>query len=166
MEAILGFPTIITLGREEGDPALRWLFIWRERLADAIERALPEPHAALSSGILLGRRTTLPRDLVEQLSRSGTSHIVAVSGFNVSVVVAFAIALLGHSWPVHPRRRAFTALLASLMLWGFVALVGSSGSVLRAAAMSQLALIGRATGRTGTAGAMLLWGSAFLASWD
>src|SRR5688500_7176851 len=41
-----------------------------------------------------------------------------------------------------------------------------AGSVLRAAAMAQLALTGRALGRSGAAGGMLLWGSAFLAAWD
>ncbi|HEX2186462.1 MAG TPA: hypothetical protein VHN78_13260, partial [Chloroflexota bacterium] len=47
----------------------------------------------------------------------------------------------------------------------FVALVGASGSVLRAAAMAQLALVGWATARTAGAGGLLLWGSAFLAAW-
>jgi competence protein ComEC len=48
----------------------------------------------------------------------------------------------------------------------FVALVGASGSVLRAAAMAQLALVGRAAGRSGTAAGLLLWGTAFLAAWQ
>lgn len=62
-------------------------------------------------------------------------------------------------------RRLFEAAFASAALWTFVALVGASGSVLRAAAMAQLALVGRATDRTGSAGGLLLWGSALLALW-
>jgi competence protein ComEC len=166
VSATIAFPVVISLGRDPGSPALRHLFALRERLASTIDTYLPEPHTSLAAGILLGRRTTMSPDLRAQLNRSGTSHLVAVSGFNVSLVIGFVLAVVGAPMTGPAWRRWGTALLASFALWAFVALVGPSGSVVRAAAMAQLGLVGRATGRSGTAGAMLLWGCAFLASWD
>ncbi|MGH2370926.1 MAG: ComEC/Rec2 family competence protein, partial [Chloroflexota bacterium] len=170
IDAVAGFPTITRLGDEpDGDPLRGALFVLRERLTAGIEAFLPEPQAALVAGILLGRRATIPAELTEQLNRSGTSHLIAISGYNVGIVVGLITATIGglagrrgdHGW-----RRALVAPSASVALWAFVALVGPSGSVVRAAAMAQLALVGRALGRAGTAGSLLLWGSAFLAAWQ
>jgi competence protein ComEC len=166
VDAVAGFPAVAGLGEAAPDPARRAIFDLRERLARALEALLPEPQAALVQGILLGRRATIPRELTEQLDRSGTSHMVAVSGYNVSLAIGLVTAPLGLSFAGPAWRRWLAAALASGALWAFVALVGASGSVLRAAAMAQLALAGHALGRRGTAGALLLWGCAFLAAWQ
>ena len=113
---------------------------------------------------MLGQRSALPPELQEQLARLGTSHVVAVSGYNVGLVVAVAGSAAGRASRTRRRRRTAVAL-ASLALWTFVALVGPSGSVLRAGAMAQLALAGRAFEREGAAGALLLWASAALLAW-
>ncbi len=161
--AVVAFPRVARLGQAQGEaPWRNTLFALRDRLASGIEALLPEPQAALVQGILIGRRTTLPATLQEQLSRSGTSHLIAVSGYNVSLVVGLALAVAGGR--ARRRGRLPVVLLASGTLWAFVLLVGPSGSVLRAAAMAQLALVGQAFGRQGAAGGLLLWGGAFLAA--
>jgi competence protein ComEC len=166
VDAVVAFPTIARLGpdRQEHRPWRDDLDRLREALADGLQTLLPEPEASLVAGILLGRQAALPPALKEQLVRSGTSHLVAVSGYNVGLVVVLAASTAGGLSGGWPARRA-GAVGASAALWGFVALVGPSGSVLRAAAMAQLALIGRAAGRESSAGALLLWGNALLVAW-
>jgi competence protein ComEC len=193
--AVVAFPELTRLGPADGDrrppplPDSSGRGLWwprgfqdvaafweraperaRGALAGGLESLLPEPQASLAAGILLGQRSTLPPDLREQLARSGTSHIVAVSGYNVGLVVAAfgtVAAGAGAAPGRRPRRRHRLATIAcaSLALWAFVALVGASGSVLRAGAMAQLALAGRAFEREGAGGALLLWGSAALLAW-
>ena len=172
IDAVASFPYIeqrgerLAASRTLSDRAYN--FVVRARIAavTALERRLPEPHAALAQGILLGRRATMPTELTEALRLTGLSHISAVSGYNVSLVIGVAAATVGLTPTRRGWRRVLGVTLASLLLWTFVALVGASGSVLRAAAMAQLALIGIAFGRRGTAGGMLLWGSALLAAWS
>lgn len=160
MDAVVAFPRLTHLGEsQEGPPWRSALFGLRDRLAAGIETRLPEPQASLVEGILIGRRATIPEALNEQLSRSGTSHLIAVSGYNVSLVVGLAAVVATRG--VRGRRLP-VVLMASGTLWAFVLLVGASGSVLRAAAMAQLALAGRAFGRAGAAGGLLVWGSAVL----
>ena len=55
-------------------------------LSSALARALPEPQASLGQGILLGKRSALPQDLTDDLNATSTSHIIALSGYNVTVL--------------------------------------------------------------------------------
>lgn len=133
----------IRLVRAESHRERSFIESLRGRLRTAAARALPEPESSLLLGILIGDRGGVPPDLTEAFRSSGTSHILAVSGYNVSkfagmVVVLFACLLV-------PRRPA--ALGASLALFGFAALSGGSASVVRAAIMGSLAQWARLLGR-------------------
>lgn len=171
IEAVAAFPFLEQRGeRVAGANApSEWLsdsIVWlRSASVASLERLLPEPHAALAQGILLGRRATMPAELTEAMRVTGLSHLSAVSGYNVSLVIGVAAAAVGLTPSRRGWRRPAGVGVASVFLWLFVVLVGASGSVLRAAAMAQLALAGIAFGRRGTAGGMLLWGSALLAAW-
>lgn len=165
VDALVAFPVARLLAREAPPRLGRAISALRARLAEPLATSLPEPEASLVAGILLGVRTSIPPDLTEAFNRAGTSHLIAISGFNVSMVVGAVAWLLDRPAQRASARRLATVALCSLALWGFVALVGPSGSVLRAAAMAQLALLGRAAGRRGTAGSLLLWGCAALAAW-
>ncbi len=165
VDAVAAFPSVARLGYEAPDRVRAATVAARRHLAGVVAAYLPEPQAALVAGMLIGQRATIPRDLMERFNRSGTSHMIAISGFNVSLVIGAVATLMGGLRSTRSWRRWLTAALASAALWAFVLLVGWSGSVLRAAAMAQLALIGHALGRSGGAGSLLLWGSAFLAAW-
>ncbi len=139
----------------------------RRRLAAPIEAWLPEPEASLATGILLGDRTGVPASVRAAFNATGAAHLVAISGWNVSLVAASIGWLMTRG---RPRRRlpwqVARAVATSVALWGFVALVGASGSVLRAAAMAQIGLLARMTGRRAAVAGTLLWGAVALALLD
>ncbi len=58
----------------------------RARAMATIEEALPERHAAVVAALLLGLRGGLPGDLIESFARTGTSHLLAISGLHVGLV--------------------------------------------------------------------------------
>ncbi len=118
---------------------------------DALTSALPEPQAGLASGILIGLRDRVDRDLARAFTTAGVSHVVAISGWNIAIVGATIAALL-RPWP--RRRRAVATLLA---IGGYTVLTGASSSVLRAAVMAAVVLLARETGRSGRAAAALGW---------
>jgi competence protein ComEC len=116
----------------------------RQRIAVAIGRSLPSPHAELASGIVFGsNQTRLPADVLDAFRRTGTTHIVAASGYNVSVVSSWFLAfafLLGF------RRRAAFACAGGLV-WFYVCIAGFGASLLRAAVMISAVLCARMLGR-------------------
>jgi len=124
-----------------------------------LERLLPEPAAALLVGVLLGSRTSIPPEIQEAFSRSGTSHILAISGWNINIVAAF-LAAAGRRLP---RRFSLLLVLAGIIL--YTLLVGASAAVLRAALMGILYVVAQQAGRPGhgltallaSAWAMTLW---------
>ena len=119
---------------------------------DGIRAALPEPHASLASGIVIGGKSGLGNELKEDFIRSGLVHIIVLSGYNVMVVAewiiaAFALTKLPKRWG------AFAGALALLI---FVGIAGATATSIRAAVMALIALYARATGHTYAAGRALL----------
>lgn len=106
---------------------------------------LPAPHSSFLAALLLGIRQGMPVAVNEDFRRAGISHIVAVSGYNISLLANFSLLLLPY---FHLKRKH--ALIFSIVLIGlFVLLTGASASVVRAGIMGVLLLLGRFFERPG-----------------
>jgi competence protein ComEC len=114
----------------------------REALADPLRRLVPEPEGGILRGIVLGERAAVDADLATAFARSGTSHLLAISGFNMTLVAA-AVALLARG----RLRPPFTAFLTVSCVIAYSVLVGLAPSVARAAVMAVVASLGLAFGR-------------------
>ena len=124
---------------------------YRREAAVGLERALPEPEAGLAAGVLIGLRDRVDRDLAAAFTTAGASHVVAISGWNIAIVASTLGALVGG---LRRRRRA---ILIAVGIVVYVAFVGPSPSVVRAAVMAGVALLARELGRPGSAAAALGW---------
>jgi competence protein ComEC len=140
--SIINYPRTSLLATDQGNPIRAGIYDLRDELSSALEDALPEPEASLAQGILLGRRTSLPDDLKEDLNDTNTSHLIAVSGYNVTLVAGLFIASL--AWLIGRRPAAWLALLAII---AYAALVGGQPSVQRAAIMGGMYVVAIALGR-------------------
>ena len=114
----------------------------REALAEPLRRLLPEPEGGIVRGIVLGERAAVDADLASAFARSGTSHLLAISGFNMTLV-ATAVALVARG----RVRPAITASLTVSCVLAYSVLVGLAPSVARAAVMAVVASLGLAFGR-------------------
>ncbi len=94
------------------------------------------------AGILLGDESGIPKDVREAFNRTGASHVIAISGANIAVLLR---ALMGLLTPLAGKDRA--ALLASVGVAVYAVLVGGDPGVLRAVFMGVLALVASRTGR-------------------
>lgn len=130
---------VITGG--QGNPIWAALLDIKAHALVAINQFLPEPSASLLSGILLGHDQGIPRELVAAFNRTNTSHIIAISGFNIAIIAGFLSLLFRKLTP------RFADLLIILALIGYTALVGASASVVRAAIMGTLGVIAIRYGR-------------------
>ena len=113
----------------------------RRRFADAVRSQLPADQAAALPALVLGDTSTLPPETVAAFRAAGLTHLTAVSGANVTIVCG---AVLLTARFVGPR---VAVALAALVLVGFVIVVQPSASVLRAAVMGAIGLLGVLTHR-------------------
>ena len=127
---------------EEGRGPARWLTRQRLALERALQRSLPEPEASLAAGIAFGRDDNLPREVADEFRATGLAHIVAVSGSNVALVTA--VVFVAFTRFVR-RQWALLPALAAVVL--YLGLAGFSMSVVRAAIMAAVLLVGMALGR-------------------
>ena len=125
-----------------GKPLPATLFSLRERALEHVQRLWPEPEASLLAGILLGVESGIPEEVEEAFQQTGTSHIIAISGFNMTIVAGLLYAVFGRLFG-----RYKGALVAALGIFLYTLLVGAGASVVRAALMSGLALFAFQVGR-------------------
>lgn len=119
-----------------------WLLGLKHGILDVYKKALPRDEAALLGGIAFGSKVNFDRELKEAMAASGTTHLVAVSGYNITIVILAASGIFGRFLP---RRATFTASTVLIVL--FILMVGNAASGVRAAIMGFLALIARELGR-------------------
>ncbi|MHB0858906.1 MAG: DNA internalization-related competence protein ComEC/Rec2 [Anaerolineae bacterium] len=125
-----------------GWAALRHIYKFKAALQRLIADLLPEPAAGLLSGILLGLDHTLPAYLVEAFRAAGLTHIIVISGYNISLVVQ--IVMVAGMRLAHRLRLLLVSLVAIAL---FVLLVGPSAPVARAAIMGCLFVLAQLVGR-------------------
>lgn len=119
-----------------------WVESLRRRFTAGMLTALPEPLGSFGMGLLLGGHSTLPKEVYTDLLMVGLVHIVAVSGYNLTIILRACLRLLG-------KRSKYQTVVLSLALIGvFLLLTGSSASIVRAAIVSSLALLAWYYGRT------------------
>ncbi|MBN9631862.1 MAG: ComEC/Rec2 family competence protein, partial [Actinobacteria bacterium] len=127
------------------DPPPLWL-AWAAPVRDAFARSAastPGDGGDLLPGLAIGDETAVSPGLDEAMKVSALSHLTAVSGANCALVTGLVF-LLARSVGLRRRTRIVAAAVA---LAAFVALVGPGASVLRAAAMATVVLVGLARGR-------------------
>lgn len=139
----MSFPEVEIVARDQGRTLHRILFHIKSAFADALERHLPEPHAAFMAGLLLGERQSFPTELSARLRVTGTSHLVALSGYNITIVGDALLKTL--MFVFIPLTWAFWLAAAGIV--GFTLLTGAAASVVRAALMGILVLVARRAGR-------------------
>ncbi len=113
-----------------------------EQFLRIIQQVLPEPHAGLLSGIVFGFKATLDPAFKQALITTGTLHIVALSGMNITILIALVNTTL-----LRYVKRPIANIGSILLIIGFICLVGISPSVVRAAIMGSVTLIAVSFGR-------------------
>ncbi len=139
--ALEKYPKILILKSRRGLETKYWLLKIKTAFSDRIAKYLSEPQASLLLGILIGARKTLPQNIVENFNQTGVSHIIAVSGFNITIIIS---GLMAFSY-LFGRRLSFWISL--FLIFAFTIIAGASASVVRAAIMGGLLLLAMNIGR-------------------
>ncbi|MDD5710521.1 MAG: ComEC/Rec2 family competence protein [Candidatus Colwellbacteria bacterium] len=133
----VAFPQSITvLERQRGNPVKSILFSIKTKIIDNLQAVLAPEKSALMAGILLGERAEFTPELKEAMRLSGTTHIVALSGYNIAILVTTLSLALAY---ICDRRKAFWLSLMVIPL--FVVMTGAEASVVRAGIMGLVTLL-------------------------
>lgn len=150
---------------ESVDNQMPWYTeLWRKILGikqtfeAQINRSLPEPHASFMAGLLTGSRKGIPEDVLEVFQITGLTHIIAISGYNITLIITLVTQLL--FWL--PKK--YRTLPAAIMIILFTLFVGASAAVVRACIMGIIGLIALHTQSINSARITMLWALCIMTS--
>ena len=138
------FPTIELIKSNQGNFIKAKLLALKDKTIEVFHQTLPSEKSAFLSGLTLGEKEEFSKDFKEAMAKSGTSHLVALSGYNISIIVGVIFSLFLSTFRLG-RKWAFW--LSILIVNLFVLMTGAEASVVRAAIMGIIALLAKETGR-------------------
>jgi len=136
------FPKIKLLDHHKSFWVKEKLLAFKNILTAQFKKFLPPDSAALMSGLTFGVRADFTKDFKNQMALSGTTHLVALSGYNI-VILVWAIAAVFRYF----LSRRLTFYFTTFTIFLFVLMVGAEASVVRAAIMGFLLLLAGQVGR-------------------
>jgi len=137
---------VLARGTRAGPDA--WRALGLTTLEERLRRHIPGAEGALVTGVLLGDDHFLPPQTKTAFAATSTSHIMALSGWNIAIIAGLC-ALIGRR--IGRGRSRLWLAGSAVAIWAFVLFVGASPTLLRAAIMGSLYLLAEAVGRRGNA---------------
>lgn len=147
------FPQVENIGFKPESPISNFLFGIRERFEEKLKSILPEPHSSLANGMILGNEGVLEESVLGAFKKSGTIHILVLSGYNITIVGTALAGIFG-----------FVPAVAGIIF--FVLMTGAEAPAVRAAIMGIIGLLVLHTGRPKTAILVLFWSAFFMVLWN
>ena len=136
------YPTISSVIPANNDSFMANVYTFKTRAYHRLQTLMPFPESELIAGIVLGIESRIPEYLQEAYRLTGTAHIIAISGFNITLL-ATSVSLLCNR--IFPYR--IGALISIVVIALYTLLVGAQPAVLRAALMGILAIPATLIGR-------------------
>ncbi|MFZ2226138.1 MAG: ComEC/Rec2 family competence protein [Candidatus Moraniibacteriota bacterium] len=155
-------PSIEKTGKNLGNRFYGAVVALKNKFSANIYALIPSPEAALLEGLIIGGSGNLSKEIQANFSRTGMTHIVAVSGYNITIVAQYLmlIGLFLGLW----RRQAFW--FALIGIWIFILMTGFPASAIRAGVMGTLLLYAMKNGRLANAGNAILFSAVVMLFWN
>ncbi|HRH26572.1 MAG TPA: ComEC/Rec2 family competence protein [Parcubacteria group bacterium] len=131
------YTSLTLLSSGNGNSIKTLLFKTKKLFTNSIQKVLPEPESSLLGGLLLGSKQSLGKELLTEFQRTGVSHIVVLSGYNIAIVSESIINFLKFL----PKNVSFGFGVLGIIL--FTMLAGSGASGVRASIMVLVALLAK-----------------------
>jgi competence protein ComEC len=135
---------IVILRRETGNPLRTRLEHFRDLLRESILKTAPGTEGKIIQAMILGDQKEIPREVMEKFNRTGTTHIIAISGFNIGIVAVFSLYVItlilksSQYFLLRWNVTSISTLLTILVVILYTFIAGSGISVVRASIMVVL----------------------------
>lgn len=147
------------LDKNQGNKIMAGILSFKRKINNLAWQLWNEPESTLAAGILYGERSGFDPELKDNFSRAGITHIVAVSGYNITIIVWILMSVLIFIGLY--RQQAFWICLCLIFL--FVIFTGASASAVRAGLMGTILLFAQFLGRKSDAFRLLVYAATILA---
>jgi len=149
------------ISKGNGNKIKSLLYKLRGSFIKNINKIIPMPESDLANGLILGARGSFDNDMKNEFINTGTIHIVALSGYNVSIVAegvmkTFSL-VLSH---------VVSIIFGIFIILLFIIMTGASSTAIRAGIMATIMLLGRMTGRNYMAGRALVIAGLLMIAYD
>lgn len=158
---ILQRATVEIISSGNGNKIKSILFKIRDSFMKNIEKIISPPRSDLANGLILGARGGFDEETREEFINTGTIHIVALSGYNVTIVAEGVMKLLGLV-----LSQALSVFFGIFVIFLFIIMTGASSTAVRAGIMATILLFARLTGRTYDAGRALVIAGLLMIAYD
>lgn len=133
---------MVKIGKQKGNPLKAFALVFRAKQVAKFNQYLSSNSRGIASTLLLGDRTDLGKDVIETFTKTGTMHVLSVSGMHVGLVVYLFSAMLFFLNGSFRARFIKAAIIISLV-WFYALITGLAPSVVRAAIMISLVVIAK-----------------------
>ncbi len=138
---VMNYPKIEISTRGNGSKIKSTLFNVKDKFLEKINGSIGSPENLLMGGLILGEKSAFNQELNQNFINTGTIHIVALSGYNVTIVAEWIMKV----FTFLPKNMGIGIGIFTILL--FIIMTGASSTAIRAGVMAILALIARAAGR-------------------
>ena len=153
---LVSFANVEVLSEGHGNFIKKHLFDFKNSFLEKINYAITPPESNLMAGLILGERANFSKEEREAFIRTGTIHIIALSGYNITIVAEWFMKL----FKFLPVNLGLGMGMLAIIL--FVIMTGGASTGVRAGIMATLVLVARATGRTYDVGRALILAGIFM----
>ena len=135
------------LSRDNGNRLISYSLRSRQRLVEKLKRHMHSPEAiAVASTLILGYKADLSNEVLQAYSKTGTIHVLSVSGAHVAILFLLLNFVLGFL-DRFKYGKTIKAILIIVLIWYYSLLTGFSPAVCRAAVMISMIIIGKTYSR-------------------
>ncbi len=143
-------PFISVIGDSGGWDFFGLIYFLKDQIKTRAEIFVKEPGASIVIGLLIGARASIPQNILDDFQKTGLTHILAISGYNITLIINIFALLMSKS------NRCSRFWITSSMIGVFAVLTGLSASVVRASIMGILVILATYLGRKGGGMQLLL----------
>lgn len=147
--------------RDNGNIIKSFLYKIRNDFIKNINRVIGSPESDLANGLILGVRGGFTEDTKQEFINTGTIHIIALSGYNVSIVADGVMKTFSVIFS-----QTVSIIFGIFIILLFVIMTGASATAVRAGIMATIMLLGRMTGRNYLAGRALVIAGLLMIAYD
>ena len=158
---IIKNPDIEIISQNNGNILKSYLFKLRNSFVKNIGKVILPPESDLASGLILGVRGGFDSDTRDEFISTGTIHIIALSGYNVTIVAEWIMKIFKIFFS-----QFVSIVFGIIVIILFIMMAGASSTSIRAGIMATIALFARMTGRNYDAGRALFIAALLMIVYD